>query len=184
MEYAALFGVVLPLSSRLGLPFLLGGTSNWFRAEARRQAGGWDAHTTDPDRLRREKVAKALRRNSALRGRIERSRREAETLGGGRILTWTPEEERVRRVPLKLARCHAAYPSLEIVLLVEEDDIETRAALDFWPFQVLVVPDGRPRTKPRAVNFGLLHTRGEIVVVFDAEDRPAPDQPRRAELRD
>lgn len=65
------------------------------------------------------------------------------------------------------------YPSLEIVLLVEEDDHETRAALDFWPFQVLVVPDGKPRTKPRAVNFGLLHTRGEVVVVFDAEDRPS-----------
>lgn len=75
------------------------------------------------------------------------------------------------------------YPSLEIVLLVEEDDNETRAALDFWPFQVLVVPDGRPRTKPRAVNYGLLHTRGEIVVVFDAEDRPAPDQPKRAVAR-
>jgi hypothetical protein len=75
------------------------------------------------------------------------------------------------------------YPSLEIVLLVEDDDHETRAALDFWPFQVLVVPDGRPRTKPRAVNYGLLHTRGEIVVVFDAEDRPAPDQPKRAVAR-
>lgn len=75
------------------------------------------------------------------------------------------------------------YPSLEIVLLVEADDDETRAALDFWPFQVLVVPDGRPRTKPRAVNYGLLHTRGEIVVVFDAEDRPASDQPKRAVAR-
>lgn len=75
------------------------------------------------------------------------------------------------------------YPSLEIVMLVEEDDNETRAALDFWPFQVLVVPDGRPRTKPRAVNYGLLHTHGEIVVVFDAEDRPAPDQPKRAVAR-
>lgn len=73
--------------------------------------------TTEPGLLRREKVAKALRRNSALSGRIERSRRETETLGGGRILTWTPEEERVRRVALKLARCHAAYelnePQLE-----------------------------------------------------------------------
>lgn len=65
--------------------------------------------TTDPDLLKREKVANALRRNSALRGRIERSRREAETLGGRRLLTWVPEEERVRRVALKLARCHAAY---------------------------------------------------------------------------
>lgn len=75
------------------------------------------------------------------------------------------------------------YPSLEIVLLVEDDDHETRAALDFWPFQVLVVPDGRPRTKPRAVNYGLLHTTGSVVVVYDAEDRPAPDQPRRAVAR-
>jgi cellulose synthase/poly-beta-1,6-N-acetylglucosamine synthase-like glycosyltransferase len=49
LEYAALFGAVLPLLSRLGLPFLLGGTSNWFRAEALRQAGGWDAHNVTED---------------------------------------------------------------------------------------------------------------------------------------
>ncbi len=85
----------------------------------------------------------------------------------------------------ELARAMRAldYPSPEIVLLVEEDDQETRAALDFWPYRVLVVPDGKPRTKPRAVNYGLLHTRGEVVVVFDAEDRPAPDQPKRAVAR-
>lgn len=75
------------------------------------------------------------------------------------------------------------YPSLEIVLLVEEDDLETQAVLPVWPFQVLVVPDGKPRTKPRAVNYGLLNTSGEIVVVYDAEDRPAPDQPKRAVAR-
>ncbi|KIN64915.1 Glycosyl transferase family protein [Sulfitobacter noctilucicola] len=85
----------------------------------------------------------------------------------------------------ELARAMRAldYPSPEIVLLVEEDDHETRAVLDCWPFRVLVVPDGKPRTKPRAVNYGLLHTRGEIVVIFDAEDRPTPDQPRRAVSR-
>ncbi|MGR3640095.1 glycosyltransferase family 2 protein [Alterinioella nitratireducens] len=85
----------------------------------------------------------------------------------------------------ELARAMRAldYPSPEIVLLVEEDDQETRAALDFWPYRVLVVPDGKPRTKPRAVNYGLLHTRGEVVVIFDAEDRPAPDQPKRAVAR-
>lgn len=75
------------------------------------------------------------------------------------------------------------YPSPEIVLLVEEDDHETRAVLDFWPYRVLVVPPGSPKTKPRAVNYGLLHTRGDVVVIFDAEDRPAPDQPRRAVAR-
>jgi hypothetical protein len=49
MEYQALFGAILPLLSRLGLPFLLGGTSNWFRADALRQAGGWDAHNVTED---------------------------------------------------------------------------------------------------------------------------------------
>lgn len=49
LEYAALFGAVLPILSRLGLPFFLGGTSNWFRAEALRAAGGWDAHNVTED---------------------------------------------------------------------------------------------------------------------------------------
>lgn len=94
----------------------------------------------------------------------------------------------VYREPLvieALARAMAAieYPSVEIVLLVEEDDHETRAVLDFWPYRVIVVPDGNPRTKPRAVNYGLRHTSGDVVVIFDAEDRPAPDQPRRAVAR-
>lgn len=94
----------------------------------------------------------------------------------------------VYREPLvieALARAMAAieYPSVEIVLLVEEDDHETRAVLEFWPYRVIVVPDGSPRTKPRAVNYGLRHTSGEVVVIFDAEDRPAPDQPKRAVAR-
>ena len=119
----------------------------------------------------------------------------------GALIPWrdvpSPEPERwpsltillpVYREPsviAELARAMRAldYPSPEIVLLVEEDDHETRAVLDFWPYRVLVVPDGKPRTKPRAVNYGLLHTTGEIIVVYDAEDRPAPDQPKRAVAR-
>jgi len=94
----------------------------------------------------------------------------------------------VYREPSVIADLAAAmraldYPSPEIVLLVEADDRATRAALDGWPYGVLVVPDGKPRTKPRAVNYGLMHTSGEVVVIFDAEDRPAPDQPKRAVSR-
>lgn len=78
------------------------------------------------------------------------------------------------------------YPRdrLEVLLLVEEDDAETRDGLAACPLppwmQVVVVPPGHPRTKPRACNHGLLHVTGELVVVFDAEDRPEPDQLRRA----
>ena len=78
------------------------------------------------------------------------------------------------------------YPrsKLEVLFLVETDDRETRdalAAIDLSPgFRVVVVPDGRPRTKPRALNVGLFLARGTLLTVYDAEDRPDPDQLRRA----
>jgi cellulose synthase/poly-beta-1,6-N-acetylglucosamine synthase-like glycosyltransferase len=35
-------------------------------------------------------------------------------------------------------------------------------------------------TKPKACNYALASARSDLVVVFDAEDRPEPDQLRRA----
>lgn len=78
------------------------------------------------------------------------------------------------------------YPAdrLEISLLTECDDAPTLAALDAIGlpahFSVLVVPPGRPRTKPRALNYGLAVARGEILAIYDAEDRPHPRQLRDA----
>ena len=78
------------------------------------------------------------------------------------------------------------YPAekLDIKLLVEEADAQTRAALERFRlpahFEVLTVPDGQPRTKPRALNYGLAFARGELVTIFDAEDIPQPAQLRRA----
>lgn len=77
------------------------------------------------------------------------------------------------------------YPRdrLDALILVEEDDVETRAAAEAvateW-LRVVVVPPGEPRTKPRACNAGLAEARGEFVVVFDAEDRPEPGQLKQA----
>lgn len=48
-EYAGLFGVLLPGISRLGLPVPLGGTSNHFRIDILRRAGGWDAFNVTED---------------------------------------------------------------------------------------------------------------------------------------
>jgi glycosyltransferase XagB len=48
-EYASLFETALPGMARLGLPFPLGGTSNHFRVEVLRQAGGWDAFNVTED---------------------------------------------------------------------------------------------------------------------------------------
>jgi hypothetical protein len=78
------------------------------------------------------------------------------------------------------------YPHdrLDIKVLLEADDPETVAECRELrtPFAVetIVVPDARPKTKPKACNWGLVSARGEFLVVYDAEDRPEPDQLRKA----
>ncbi len=78
------------------------------------------------------------------------------------------------------------YPreKLSILLLVEADDEATRQAcrdarLDS-DMRIIEVPPGTPRTKPRACNYGLEAGRGEYLVIYDAEDRPDPDQLKKA----
>jgi hypothetical protein len=64
--------------------------------------------------------------------------------------------------------------------VLEADDAPTIAAVAALglgpPFEVLLAPPGEPRTKPRALNFALAYARGTFVVIYDAEDRPSPDQ--------
>ena len=78
------------------------------------------------------------------------------------------------------------YPAdkLDVILLLEEDDNETRAALEETTLpscvRTLVVPEGKPKTKPRACMHGLGVARGEYLVIYDAEDRPEPDQLKKA----
>ncbi len=81
--------------------------------------------------------------------------------------------------------CAGDYPHdrLEVLVLLEERDVATieavrRAGLPEC-VRVVLLPPGLPQTKPRAANLGLLLARGELVVIFDADDRPAPDQLRR-----
>ncbi|MDF2234410.1 glycosyltransferase [Albimonas sp. CAU 1670] len=78
------------------------------------------------------------------------------------------------------------YPAerLDVILAVEADDPETCeaiAAADPPPWlRVIPAPPGAPRTKPRALNHALDFARGTIVGVYDAEDRPEPQQLRKA----
>ena len=44
----------------------------------------------------------------------------------------------------------------------------------------MVVPDSQPKTKPKACNYGLQLATGAFCVIFDAEDRPDPDQLKKA----
>lgn len=81
------------------------------------------------------------------------------------------------------------YPAekLDIVFLVEATSPETitvaEACLSDSRFELFVIPDAPPHTKPKALDYVLPLVRGEHVVVFDAEDIPARDQLRRAAER-
>ncbi|KSB90388.1 family 2 glycosyl transferase [Caulobacter vibrioides] len=81
------------------------------------------------------------------------------------------------------------YPRdrLQVLIVLEADDGETIAAfhaLDLPAFiQVLIVPPGGPKTKPRACNHALERARGELLVIYDAEDAPDPRQLREAAAR-
>ena len=76
------------------------------------------------------------------------------------------------------------YPAalLDIKLVLEADDAITRAALARAALprsiEVIGVPPDTLRTKPKAMNYALPFCRGEIVGVYDAEDRPDPGQIR------
>jgi cellulose synthase/poly-beta-1,6-N-acetylglucosamine synthase-like glycosyltransferase len=78
------------------------------------------------------------------------------------------------------------YPRerLQIMLALEHDDFETQFAAEFLhldsSFEIVIVPAAGPRTKPKALNAALAFARGCHTVVYDAEDRPEPDQLRRA----
>ena len=84
---------------------------------------------------------------------------------------------------LRLSRLTYPKSLLDVVLVLEEKDNLTRQMIDAvslpgW-MRVVRVPDGDLKTKPRALNYALGHTRGEIIGVLDAEDAPAMDQIER-----
>lgn len=102
------------------------------------------AGSATPEQLHRPKITRILRGNSSLLARLSRARMDGEE-----GLVWAAENDRVSRVVLKLARCHAAFelnepqlhdPShLEIkpLPLMTEDEREAFErdddVLDVWP---------------------------------------------------
>lgn len=90
------------------------------------------------------------------------------------------EKDIAERLVARLGRLTYPRELLDVLLVVEEEDGTTRAALagaalPRW-IRVVTVPDGPIRTKPRALNYALNFCRGSIVGVWDAEDMPDPDQ--------
>jgi hypothetical protein len=81
------------------------------------------------------------------------------------------------------------YPAakLDIKIVLEEVDAATIEAASKLAFpgnvDLIVVPDRLPRTKPKALNYALQFATGDLAVIYDAEDRPEPDQLRKAATR-
>jgi hypothetical protein len=101
-----------------------------------------------------------------------------------------PLRDEAQMVPmLKRAMSAIDYPPhrLDIKFVVEARSPETVQAvehvLDEPQFRMVVVPQGAPHTKPKAIDYALPLARGEFLVVYDAEDVPDPDQLRRAAER-
>jgi glycosyltransferase XagB len=73
---------------------------------------------------------------------------------------------------------------LDVKLVCEADDLETleaiRQARPGPHIEVVEVPPMAPRTKPKALTYALAGARGKFLTIYDAEDRPHPQQLREA----
>ncbi|NOZ20322.1 MAG: glycosyltransferase [Planctomycetes bacterium] len=96
------------------------------------------------------------------------------------------ETETLKRLVDGLAKLDYPKDKLDVQLLLEEDDVATVEAVENMnmpPFiRAVVTPDSQPKTKPKACNLGLAQARGKYLVIYDGEDRPEPDQLKKAVL--
>lgn len=93
------------------------------------------------------------------------------------------EANMVPRLMNRLERLDYPADKLEILLICEEIDAATIRAVRMNlrpPFRLIITPKGTPQTKPRALNYALPHSDGEIITVYDAEDKPHPEQLKTA----
>ncbi|WP_439850056.1 hypothetical protein ACTACG_17965 [Pseudomonas syringae] len=79
--------------------------------------------TTEVTALSREKIKKSIIRNGPLKSKLEQCRR----IDDNGNTWWHPDESRVRRIIVKLARGHSAYELAEI--LNEEPDFFSVCAI-------------------------------------------------------
>lgn len=93
----------------------------------------------------------------------------------------------VAQLTQALSRIDWPKSKLDIKLICEQDDPATIKALKRLKlgqqFEIVVVPQLGPRTKPKALQYALQGARGDFITVYDAEDIPHPNQIKEAYLR-
>ncbi|WP_227285011.1 glycosyltransferase family 2 protein [Boseongicola sp. H5] len=97
------------------------------------------------------------------------------------------EQDIAGQLVKRLSRLDYPRELLDVILVLEAGDRTTQTALaqatlPSW-MRAVTVPPGHPQTKPRALNYALNFARGSIIGIYDAEDRPDPDQIRKVVRR-
>jgi hypothetical protein len=97
------------------------------------------------------------------------------------------ESNQVRALVTHLSQLNWPTERLQIFLICERDDIEAIELIYDLAlpkqFHLIIVPPAPPKTKPKALNYTLPLCQGQFLVIYDAEDRPHPDQLREAYFR-
>lgn len=90
------------------------------------------------------------------------------------------EKDVLPQLLVALGKLQWPRAKLEIKLVCERDDEETLSVLKAMRLrpniEIVEVPPAEPRTKPKALAYALALCRGELVTLYDAEDRPHPLQ--------
>jgi len=97
------------------------------------------------------------------------------------------EAHMVTQIVSAMTRLDYPKEKLDIKFVVESQSRNTldmvAAELGNPIFELVIVPKQEPFTKPKALNYALPLARGELIVVYDAEDIPEPDQLLQAAAR-
>jgi len=125
-------------------------------------------------------------RLGAIFARLDRPSFDVHAIDRKRLPTYSilialrDEVEVIPELLASLSRIEWPRARLEVKFVCEDDDrptIEALQAVGLKPWaEIVEVPRGMPGTKPNALSYALQLTRGEFVAVYDAEDRPHPQQ--------
>lgn len=90
------------------------------------------------------------------------------------------EASQVEDLVIALSKIKWPRSQLEMFLICEEKDVATITAIERLNLphymSLAICPTGTPQTKPRALNYALQFCSGDYLVIYDAEDRPHPNQ--------
>ncbi len=90
------------------------------------------------------------------------------------------EELKVQSILQAIKNLNYPKDRLDVKFIIEADDLLTMKAIKVLSLpsyiHIIKVPYSLPRTKPKALNYAMAYVRGEFLTIYDAEDRPDPDQ--------